>query len=67
MTQGHFLQTISLKHCQQHSMVKFVNLKLIPLQLYCFVTVYAIIFAYRYFHDFGLRAEIREGLISQFF
>ena len=29
--------------------------------------VYAIIFAYRYFHGFGLGAEIREGLISQIF
>ena len=28
--------------------------------------VYAIIFAYRYFCDFGLGAEIREGLISWF-
>ena len=27
-------------------------------------TVYAIIFAYRYFRNFGLGAEIREGLIS---
>ena len=31
------------------------------------ITVYAIIFAYRYFHGFGLGAEIREGLISRFF
>ena len=30
-------------------------------------TVYAIIFAYRYFHSFGLGAEICEGLISRFF
>ena len=31
------------------------------------ITVYAIIFAYRYFCDFGLGVEIREGLISQIF
>ena len=29
-------------------------------------TVYAIIFAYRYFHCFGLGLEICEGLISRF-
>ena len=31
-----------------------------------YITVYAIIFAYRYFRDFGLGAEIRKGLILQF-
>ena len=29
-------------------------------------TVYAIIFAYIYFHGFGLGSEICEGLISRF-
>ena len=29
-------------------------------------TVYAIHFAHRYFHDFGLSGEIRESLISCF-
>ena len=33
-----------------------------------YILVYTIIFAYRYFHSFGLHVggEIREGLISQF-
>ena len=30
-------------------------------------TVYTIYLAYRYFRNFGLGGEIREGLISQFF
>ena len=30
-----------------------------------YVTIYAIYFTYRYFHDFGLGGEVREGLISQ--
>ena len=31
------------------------------------ITVYAIIFVYSYFRDFGLGAKIREGLILRFF
>ena len=32
----------------------------------CMSTVYAIYFVYRYFCDFGLGGEIRDGLILQF-
>ena len=35
--------------------------------IYDCTTVYAIIFAYSYFRDLGLGAEIREGLISRFY